>query len=545
MFLLAVLSVLGVVALGPQVVLGSFKFNISQVVQCEPVTITFSGNGANNHSVPTNLTILPTADNAAPIYIPIPNGASNSTGITLSFIPLPAGTRFLASLDNIFGQFPAVSDVTRVISNSSGTDNSDCLLPGFEVASVFAYTLDESLSQCEPFTVTHAPNVPPNITAFAPELKFGYPLQKSNSTSDTANSTSYVMVGVQGLEVLLVMNDGQTQQTTKLITIDGDSESSHSCLPQSSSGSSKGKISKTKSAAGLSRGAVLGIAIGAAIVVMLALVLLFYILRARRRNRRAPNMSFDPALLNQKWPPDLEERKIDPFRTPPVTARAQQVQQPQHFDIGSGAFVRDPIYTNEKYAGSIMSDTRASISSWDDQFVPTDRRNNARGQRGSVSSSRLSMNTLDVQDILQMATVHRDRASSSGATISHGRATPQPSTAGTNVTSFDVAKPAVARLLPMRRRTSDPPDMPVAVSRNNSASAALSGLPAGYGAPVYGGLPAFAPSSYASFGGDEEEGRLAGRPADGVDGIGGFPIPRYTTNNQRNTSDSWGNVGAQ
>ncbi|KAJ7021602.1 hypothetical protein C8F04DRAFT_1195266 [Mycena alexandri] len=548
MFWLAALSVLGVVALGPQVVLGSFKFKLSNVVQCEPVNITFSGNSANNHSVPKTLTILPIADNAAPIYIPIPNGATNSTGITLSFIPLPANTRFLASLDNIHGPAPVVSDVTGVLNSTSA--KSDCFASDFNIASVSAFQFDDTLSQCEPFTVVHTGSAAPTITAFTPQFGFAFPVLGNNVTSDPPlppGSSSYMMDGVRGVEILLLMDNGASQQTTKLITVDGDSNSPKSCFPTPSAASGKG--SKKKSA-GLSRGAVLGIAIGASVVVVLAIFMLLYILRARRRARIAPNMSFDPALLNQKWPPDLEERKVDPFGTPPVTARSPlRQQQPgmrfsqQQPDTG---FVRDPIYTKEKYSGSIMSDPRSSISSWD-QFVPADQRN--RGQRGSVSSSRLSMNTLDAQDILQMAYVHQDR-SSGGATISHGRATPQPSTAGTNVTTFDVAKPSVARLVSTRRtrRTSDPPDMPVAVSRNNSAStAAIAGLPVGYGPTAYGGLPAFAPSSYATFGGDEEEGRLAGRPAaEGVDGIGGFPIPAFQrSNNPRDTGESWGNVVVQ
>jgi len=537
MFWLAALSVLGVVALGPQVVLGSFKFKLSDVVQCEPVNITFSGNGANNHSVPTTLTILPIADNGAPIYIPIPNGATNTTGITLSFIPLPAGTRFLASLDNVQGPHPVVSDVTGILNSTSESAKSDCFASDFNIASVFAYQFNDTLGQCEPFTVVHAGSPAPKVTMFSPQGG-ALPVLANNASDPSlpAGSSSYIMNGFRGFEVLLLMDNGVSQQTTKLVTIDGDSNSPKSCFPvnANASNSNTGKGSK-KQSAGLSRGAVLGIAIGASVVVVLTLFVLLYILRARRRARTAPSMSFDPALLNQKWPPDLEERKIDPFRTPPVTARSPfpppQLRSPFSQQQPDTGFVRDPIYTNEKYSGSIMSDARSSISSW----------NSNPGHRGSVSSSRLSMNTLDAQDILQMANVYRDRSSNGGATISHGRATPQPSTAGTNVTTFDVAKPSVARLVSTRRtrHTSDPPDLPVAVSRNNSA--AISG---GYGPTAYGvGLPAFAPSSYATFGGDGEEGRLAGRP-DGVDGIGGFPIPAVQRD-RRDTSDSWGNVVVQ
>ncbi|KAJ6585217.1 hypothetical protein B0H19DRAFT_1250094 [Mycena capillaripes] len=522
MFGLASLSVLGVVALGPQVVLGSFKFSLSSVVQCAPVNIIFSGSDSNNHSVPTTLTILPLLDNVAPIKVPIPNGASNSTGIQLTFIPLAAGTRFIASLDDIKGPTAQVSDVQKVLNDTTGAGDSSCLGSGATPPVKF-YEFDDELSQCEDFTITHTTTNAPNITAFIPQ-KGAFKVPPSNA-STTEGKASYTMDGVRGVEVVLLLDDGDGHlQTTKLITIDGDNTSKKTCFPSSAKDSNSNN-SKTSAAKGLPQSTIIGIAVGAAVVGLLAILLLIYMLRARRRNRRAKDMEFDPALLNRRWPP--EEKKIEFTETPAMIAAPKSP-----FSAGDG-FVRDPIYTNERYSTSTMSsDARTSISSWN-QFIPEDQRKTQAEalERGpSVSESRFSVNTVDMQHILQMATVHQDRPSSGPAYQSRA----QPSTAGTTMTTFDVAKPAIARLVSTRRsgRTSDPPDLPIAVSRNNSANqAAIAAIPAGYG-----------PSSYGSFGESlDQDDEDAPRQSDG--GIGGFPVPSFKrTGNPRDTSESWGNV---
>jgi len=535
MFLLASLLVLGVVALGPQVVLGSFKFNLSPVVQCEPVNLTFSGSGSNNHSIPTTLTILPLLDNVPPIRIAIPNGASNSTGIQLTFIPLPADTDFIASLDDLQGTSAQVSDVTRVNAPVNGAPSVTTCFGNIPQSNF--YQFDDVLNQCENFSINFTTPTAPNITSFSP---------RGTATWVTANvdpnappgTASYTMNGQREAEIVLLFDDGQGHlQTTKLITIGGDSSSSSSCLNKgkSTSADNDSGPSKTKVASGLPKAAIIGIAVGASIVGLLAILLLLYYLRARRRRQRASDMSFDPALLNRRWPPD--EKKFDLSPPPPFTA-------PPPFSGGN--YVRDPIYTDEKYTASIMSDARTSIGSWD-QFIPDDQRSQRTqsfmfGQRPISSASTLSMNTADIHNILQMATVHTDRSSVGEATV-QGRTTPQPSTAGTAMT-FNVAKPAVARLVSTRRRMSgDPPDMPVsAVSRNNSASAAaIAGVPTGYG--PYG------PSSYMSFGDSDDESVPAtighSDGSGGVDGIGGFPIPPVKRpSNPRDTSESWGDMVA-
>ncbi|KAJ7781703.1 hypothetical protein DFH07DRAFT_764728 [Mycena maculata] len=540
--MLASLLVLGVVALGPQVVLGSFKFSLSPVVQCQPVQIAFSGSDSNNHSVPTTLTILPLADNTAPIQISIPNGASNSTGIQLTFIPLPSGTEFLASLDALQESSATVSDVTGVAVSNNSTASANCLESTNSIPQVSFYEFDDIASQCEPFTITYHTSTAPNVTAFSP--KGGTtPIMAGNNSEAPPNTASYIMNVQRQDEVVLLFDDGEGHaQTTKLITIGGDSTSSQTCFNKTKSAKWASDNDSVAPSNSLSQGAVIGIAVAASLVGLFAILGLLYYMRARRRKHRVTVMAFDPYLLNRRWPPD--EKKVDMYQTPPPFTA------PPPFSGGPFAdpeFVRDPIYTNEKYAASIMSDARTSIGSWN-QFVPEDQRSqrtesvvSSSPEKRNSSASTLSMNTVDIQNILQMATVHRDRSGGSDSGIAHQAYTPeqpQPSTAGTAMTTFALAKPAVARLLSTRRkRTASDMDMPIsAVSRNNSATAAaITGVPSGYG-----------PTSYMSmsYNGDNDDDVLPTTAGHGVDGIGGFPIPPAFNpeRNPRDTGESWGNV---
>lgn len=536
MFWLASLSVLGVVALGPQVVLASFKFNFSEVEQCERVQINFTGHSSNNHFVPTQLTILPYVDLGnttlrVPIQIAIPNGASNSTGIDLSFIPLRANTRFVATLDD--GQGSKVSDVTIV---GNGSLNSSCLSSN-SIATFDLYQLPQEVNQCENFTVAYNPTTTsaPNITAFTPR---GDSFEVTLLNPSVAPGQAlYVMNGQRNNQVVLLLNNSENQAaSSRLMTIGGDSSSSKMCFMDNFNDSGKPGHSNsnlgdntTKSFA-LPKPAIIGIAVGAAVIVFAALLLLWYILRRRRRQRLAPSVRFNRALLNRRWPPDENEKKIDLFeQETQSTARwrleGERVdlfgQRPSSNVISptfpAGDYVLDPPYTNDKYRDSVMTgdhSVRTSISSWN-QYIPEDQRGEQipTARMSSSSSSRLSLNTVDIQPILQMARVHGDF--DSGPTAYQSR-TPQPSTAGT---AFNISKPAAAILVSTRRaqRTSDPPDVVSAVSRNNSASvAALTAVPVPY-----------MPTSYISFGGDSDSEDASGPQAvSGGNGIGDYPVPR-------------------
>ncbi|KAJ7069566.1 hypothetical protein C8F01DRAFT_518389 [Mycena amicta] len=529
MFKLAFL--LGVVALGPQVVQGSFKFTFSPVVQCAPVSVSFSGSDSHNHSVPTTLTILPLVNNAVPIQIPIPNGASNSTGIELSFIPLPAGTTFVATLDDVDGPASKVSDVTKVLGANSTDGSADCLTSP-TVNTVAFFEVPQIVSQCDVFLVHFTTSDAPNITAFKPTGGVtNLPLVSAGD-----GVASYMMTGQRGDEVALLFNDTTTNQvqTSALMTIDGDSGSSTSCLNNNkNNGNVKSDNDSSPNAttkrAGLPKAAIIGIAAGAAVLVFAAMVLLWYFLRQRRRRRRTSSLRFDPALLNRRWPPaDENEKRVDLTQTwysnADAKSNADLLERPASGSNASfsAGVVRDPLYTNDKWRASVMTDdgsVRTSFLSWN-QPLPEDQQQEQASsselgnRRNSASSeSRLSMNTVDIQNILQMATVHRD---SSTAPSAYTKRTPQPSTAGTTMSTFEIAKPAVARLLSARRPA--PADLPQGVSPVSPSVATIKGVN----------------------GASDEGGYAIGTAFDGVED---YPMPSFQrSNSQRDTSESWGNV---
>lgn len=205
-------------AFGPQAVLsGSFKFTISEVKQCEPVSITFREEGnITAEDIPTTLTILPYG--SSPISIPIPNAGASISGVNVTFLPLAQDTMFLASLDDATGENTAkVSDVIRV--SSSPIDNASCLPPITDALTVFNVTSNPT--QCGNLTVTYNNLIVPS----APTVRFYNPKGPSwalNLTSDDPSSgTATYMVNVKrGKEILLLMKgvNGVNTETSTLFT---------------------------------------------------------------------------------------------------------------------------------------------------------------------------------------------------------------------------------------------------------------------------------------------------------------------------------------
>jgi len=216
MFFHAVL-LLGVLAFGPQVVLSlNFKFELSEVKQCEPVSITFVGNSTN--AIPMRLTLVPF--NSNPISIPIPNAAANTSGVYVTFFPFAAGTNFLASLDDATGENVAkVSDIIRVLPSSTGS--TTCLPTSKDSANNTHFTVNDStFSQCEQFSLTYDRNVisrAPSVRLYNPK---GPSLLLNSTADDTATGiATYLMSFDRNKEVVLVFDDGSVhQQSTALIT---------------------------------------------------------------------------------------------------------------------------------------------------------------------------------------------------------------------------------------------------------------------------------------------------------------------------------------
>lgn len=209
---------LRVLALGTLAVpVYALKFNFTDVQQCEPVVITFSG--SNIQTLPTFLTIIPL--NSTAIVIPLqPNPDLISTGISLSFLPLGADSNFLASLnDGECDTLIPISDLIRVLP--SPTQNSSCLPKNNTLqARHFNMTIDDGVSQCEDFSITYDTSVvfkAPSVRLFNPR---GVSFLLNNTSDDPESGiATYTMNFTRGSEVVLLMDNGASiRETTSLLT---------------------------------------------------------------------------------------------------------------------------------------------------------------------------------------------------------------------------------------------------------------------------------------------------------------------------------------
>jgi hypothetical protein len=202
---------LAILSGGPQVVLSTIKLGISQVSQCEPVFVSFQGqlNSSFEH-IPLTLEVLPF--NSTPTLIPLPTYAANSSGVNVTFLPVPADTEFLASLIDPNGvSLSFVSDIFAVDAGSSST----CLPPAVS-ASSFEIQNPGNITQCENFTINHSESTPPRVELFNPRL-FSFPLKLVSHTNTTA---TYTMLAIRQTQVMMniISTDGGQNQTSPLLS---------------------------------------------------------------------------------------------------------------------------------------------------------------------------------------------------------------------------------------------------------------------------------------------------------------------------------------
>jgi hypothetical protein len=227
--LLALVGILS--AFGPQAVHARFdSINFSTVEQCGDFKVLFSG-GKLPAALPLSLTVVPF--NLTPIVIGIADTAWDNTtlkGAAFTFLPFPAGTEFVASLDDADGHSTAfVSDIIKV----QPSDNTTCLPTSSQVAPRI-YTVDPSVSQCEEFHVTYDPSIEataPTVRAFFPKT-FSFPMNQSANGSIPGNA-SYTMAAARGLQTVLMLSDNsEHRESTTLLSVEGDTSSSSGCLPR-------------------------------------------------------------------------------------------------------------------------------------------------------------------------------------------------------------------------------------------------------------------------------------------------------------------------
>ncbi|KAG6833438.1 hypothetical protein H0H87_006804 [Tephrocybe sp. NHM501043] len=374
--------VFGILTIGPQVVLSlNFTFTLSEVKQCEPVSITIVGNSTVHTTSPTSLTLVPF--NSTPVSIPISDAPSNISSVSVASVPFAAGTRFLASLDDASGENLAkVSAVVEVLPSPTG--NATCLPKAEHTVTTRNFILNNStFSQCENFTITYnhaAISRAPSIRALSPEGP-SHLLNLANEDSSTETAT-YLLSFKRSKVVVLIYDDGMGHtESSVIMTVAGDSSSTEGCLSGARNFSSSTTEPNSASSwpSKLSMSIIIGASVGGGLVVFVAFCMLLFILRLRRR-RRQEDVEFGSTEVGKE---PLESQEKRSFTLPPGD------------DQG---FVKDPPYTH---------DSRDSMASWS-QPTPNDPR--FPGRRYEDDDD-VSLKSLDIEGMLNMAAVQSSRSS--------------------------------------------------------------------------------------------------------------------------------------
>ncbi|KIK69696.1 hypothetical protein GYMLUDRAFT_236189 [Collybiopsis luxurians FD-317 M1] len=398
MFLLFVL--LSVLLLGPQLVLAALKLDIGQVTECEPVFVSFRGQlNSSFHQVPLTLQILPF--NSTPAFIPLPSYAANSSGVNVTFLPVPANTQFMAALSSPSGLILSfVSDIFQV---DAGT--SKACLPPLARTPTFQIQNMANLSQCEDFSISIPPGSKPPLVELYNPRGFGYPLELTRHTNTTA---TYKMVAVRQTEVMLSLapNNRARSQTTPLLSVQGTQSSPTNCFPRFNTNAKGSNSTSTAKPSQSSKGAIIGLSVGLGVTFVLSLPLVWLVIRERRRRKQVSNrINFDASHMERQpsqsciaYVPPVEEKRM--HLPPPFFGYPAYTE---------GAIVLDPSYVSEKYSPTISDYPRTSIS-W--EYI---RRNSSDRKEHHVNAdTRASIQTsnlLSSSNIEKMLNMARNRAS--------------------------------------------------------------------------------------------------------------------------------------
>ncbi|KAJ3918579.1 hypothetical protein F5877DRAFT_7734, partial [Lentinula edodes] len=252
--------------------------NISEITECEPVFVSFRGHfNTSLQQVPISLQILPF--NSTPSLIPLPSYAANSTGVNVTFLPIPANTEFVATLVSPSGS--SISSVSDVFEVSTSSPQNTACIPQNTFIPAYKILNPANFSQCENFTVNYSGRSPPVVELFNPRGS-AYPL---DLTSFSNNTATYNLAAIRQSQVMLnfISTDGGQNQT-----IQGDAFSSTSCFPTSNhtdQNNSKSK-SDTGKSSGISKGTIIGLSVGLGVIVILAIPMVWLVIRERRRRRQ-------------------------------------------------------------------------------------------------------------------------------------------------------------------------------------------------------------------------------------------------------------------
>ncbi|QRV83981.1 alphaherpesvirus glycoprotein E domain protein [Ceratobasidium sp. AG-Ba] len=289
----------------------AWRATFSDATQCEDMTITWAGTGGEQLGPPFVVRLA--AFGLAPLTVSIPTAAWSDATQSGSYklnIPWPAGTKFVAAMDDGFGSGTGGVTGIQTVNSSS---NSSCITSAitqpdhvFDVLGTFIQCSVVTMNWTEPATSsTLITGLVPNGIAF----QLDPPVRNSKSTTWNLNireGTAFVLVYVPpsgpGLaSSLLVSQKGGDEACLSSGAYPSVTASQTGVSQVTSTATSSAPVSPTSSpSSGASRtnspnlGAIIGATLGA-VAFLLALLALAFCLH-RRKHRFARVRAGSPTL---------------------------------------------------------------------------------------------------------------------------------------------------------------------------------------------------------------------------------------------------------
>ncbi|KAG8691924.1 hypothetical protein FRC11_004853 [Ceratobasidium sp. 423] len=267
----------------------AFSFSYSSPVQCEDLTVSWTGGTA-----PFRLMITPFYSTPQNISIPDSafNGTHGSYTTTLRVTGKSNQGRFLLTMSDATGV--GSGGTSGIITAGTGSSSCNTTDPGTD----FFYSLDSSLQQCRPYTWSHYETAvqPITVTGLIPLGKtFVLNAPLGNSYTWNANVAS-------GTNIVFIVTDAQGRQggSSDLYTVTasddtsclnsdspGSTAQSGTSTPTSTSGATATSTPSTTPTSQNSNAAVIGSSIAGGAVFLAAIASLVWFFLFRNKKRRS------------------------------------------------------------------------------------------------------------------------------------------------------------------------------------------------------------------------------------------------------------------
>ncbi|KAF8630834.1 hypothetical protein AX17_005193 [Amanita inopinata Kibby_2008] len=369
-----------------------FTFNISQVTQCEPVSIDFSGK-LERSNIPRTLALIPA--NAQPVFIHLPPISEDARGFNVTFFPFPADTVFLASLDGERGR--SVAPVSNFLSVSP-SDNVSCL-PTSTLPSPDIFQFGESnVSACGSFFITYNGS----RIVDTPRVRLYEPGQHSTHLDLATDqfglgNTSYILPSVLNKFILSIHADGEFRQTSGVQGANGVPSNVTECgyVYGTTSVQMSTPDSRSTNTRSTRLPIIIGLTVGAVVLLLIAIPMIIFVYRERKRNRES-GILFTPATMI-----DSSHEKIEPRQAPTDPNLLEKaVENPPY--VRGGALFFSQRSTSMQSKSNLPSQGMDSSGSVEDP-VEKGAIQNVEKRTDNDVVRHVSLNSLDIEGMLDMA----------------------------------------------------------------------------------------------------------------------------------------------